>query len=295
MGTWTELHFERGVTENATGNGFTRGWSVVGSTPDQARVEPEAPHRNDPHPDDPLMVINTVTFSPTGYGTQVLAQYVPVEFLDPTPPVNTTGLDWSMIDTDHQDEDVDIPVFEQVTKQFPTSSGGTEEKKVWKRVQNVLPFRKTVVVWRMQFNATVVSDGSVSSLLDLTDIITAQHNKIHTLFGRKALFRADGSKPIGEDKYQFRYAWYFDPGIPYLDDFIIRDNSGPTVGPGVAVIGSEAFPVAGESNGQLYVIPPFSNVRSSPDASDPENYPTVSVSLAYEEDPTGWQTLPGVS
>jgi hypothetical protein len=109
------------------------------------------------------------------------------------------------------------------------------------------------------------------------------------------LFRAGGTRRIEKDKYQFNYEWYEDPGIPYLLDFIIRDNSGPTLGPGVAVVGSEAFPVAGTVGSDLYVIPPFGRVDTSPDADDPENYPTVEVGAAYEEDPTGYLTLPGVS
>lgn len=296
MGTWTELYFERGITENASGNGFTRGWSVVGSAPDVARTEPEAPHRNDPHPDDPLMVINTVTFSPTGYGTQVLAQYVPVEFLDPTPPEDTTGLDWTKIDTDHEDEDIDIPVFELVTKQFPTAGGGTEEKKVWKRKDNAVPFRKSVVVHRLTVNATVSSGLGVAAQFALTDLIKDQHNKIHTINGRKMLFRAGGTRRIEKDKYQFNYEWYEDPGIPYLLDFIIRDNDGIALNrPGLAIIGSEAFPVAGPFNGQLYVIPPFGRVDTAPDATDPTKYPKVEVGEAYEEDVDGWQILPGLS
>lgn len=289
-GVWKELYFERGINETASGSGRTRGWSVTGVGPDIARTDPEAVNRGDVHPDYPLLVAENVIYTPTGYGTSVRASYVPVEFLEPIPPENTTDLDWTRIDTDHEDEDVDIPVFERVTKSFPGPNDTVTEQMVWQRRDNVVPFRKSVVVHRLQINAEVVSGLGAASAIAISDIVTAQHNKIHTILGRKMLFQADGSRRTSKDQYQFNYRWIEDSGIPYLEDHIVIDNDGPTTGPGFAKIGSEAFPVASIG----FVIPPFSLVRTSPVDGDPEAVPVVTVSLAFEEDPDGYLTLPGI-
>ncbi len=291
-GIWTKLHFERELTDTASGDGIVEAWSVQGATPDIARTDPEAIRRGDPHPDAfPVLIANSVSYSPIPYGTYVRVNYVPPEYLDPEPPEDNTGDDWFRNDNDHQDEDVKIPVFEKVTKKLPGPDETTVEKTVWQGRENTVPFRKSLTTIRVTLNADIESGFSFNDIIRLTDAVTDQNNKIHTIFGRKMLFKSNGSTRVSKTKYRFNYLWIIDPGVLYTENFIVvRAEGTPTTGPGFAIIGSEAFPVANIQ----YVIPPFSRVRTSPSSDDPEALPVVSVSLAYQEDPDGWQFLPGI-
>lgn len=284
MGIWKEQFFGRGVQEIAEGFGRTRGWTVRGSSPDVAQEEPEAPRWGDAHPDYPGMVVNNVSFTPTGYGTSVRANYTPLEFIDAPRPEDTTGLDWSKIDSTFEDVSVDIPVFELVEKTMPGPGDTNILQSYWKAVERTTTFKYSRLVHRITLNAIVSSDGSVSSQLSLVIPISNQHNKIHTIGGIKYLFRSDGIRRIKRDEYQFTYRWILDPGVPNT----IEMNT--TEYPNIGLIGSFGFPFADEQ----YIVPPYSRVDTAPNASDPTQAPVVTVSPAFIEDPQGYLTLPGV-
>ncbi len=281
---WKEQFFERRVSETSSGANPTRGWTVTGGGPDVVRNNPLAPHRGDTHPDDSNLIVNTVSYTPTGYGTLVRAQYLPAEFIDSPPPEDTTGIEWTKIDSTFEDVDVNIPVFEIVTKSHPGPGGTVIENDYWQPVERTTPFRYTRLVHRITVNAIVPSAGDVSTQLSLAVPISNQHNKIHTIGGLKYLFMADGIRRIKADQYQFTYRWIFDPGVPNTIDMQTGDHAN------IGIIGSYGFPYADD----LYIVPPYSRIDTAPDGNDPTNSPVVKVSPAYLEDPNGWLTLPGM-
>lgn len=287
MGIWIEEHFDRGLTLSAQGTGRTRGFKVVGSVPSVAANEPEAAALSfgTPHPDDPGLVVNNCAFTPTGYGTEVRANYVPLEYIDQPPPENDTGIDWTNVDSTFEHVDTDIPIFQLVRKNFPTAGGGTEEIQVWQRAQHVKKFRNTRVVYRLTVNAEFTSDGTVNTLFQLTQAISNENNKLHTINGRKYLFNADGARRIDKDNYQFTYRWTSDPGIP--NTLIFEDQSSPNIG-GIGVYGFPFF----NAN---YIIPPFFSLDAAPTDGDPTQAPTVVFSPIYLENPNGHLTLPGIA
>lgn len=291
MGVWNELYFGHGVTDSAQGTGISRVWRVTGSTPQVAKGEPEAPHFGDEHPDDSDLVVNNASFLPEGAGTIVRAQYVPREYQDGTPPeTNTTDADYYKIDSTYEDVDIDITVYELVTKSFPVAENAVETKSIWQPVPNKAAFRYSRVVHRITLNATVSGGAGVVTQLNIAQAVNTQTNKIHQIGGVKYLFKADGVRRVAVDKYQFTYRWVFDPGVK---DTLVYDLS---ASPSMGIIGSYGYPredLTGQFAG--YTIGPYRRLVVAPDGSNPENTPRVVGLPAYEEDLTGWHTLPGVS
>lgn len=283
--TWTEQYFDRGVSDSSSGVGRTRGWKVPLSTPDIAAADVGAPKFDDVHPDDPNLVVSSVSFLPQGRHTVVRATYTLREFQDPTPPENEEGEDFYRLDATFEDVDVEIPIFQLVTKEFPVSEGMTQTKMVWQPVQQKAIFRHSRVVHRMTLNATVVSGAGVVAQLALSQSINEQTNKIHEIAGVKYLFKPDGLRRVSVDQYQVTYRWIFDPGVPNTLDF---DAS---ASPNMGIIGSYGFPFADDN----FIIKPYSRLDTSPDGNDPTQAPVVKSSPAYVEDLDGYQTLLGVS
>jgi hypothetical protein len=285
MGVWKEQHSGRSKDQSAKGFGRSRTWNVKGSVPDVAATEPEAPRFADPHPDDPGLVVESVQFAPTGFGSFVRALYVPVEFLPGIPPENTTDSEWTQTDTTFDYVDVDIPLFQLITKTFPVVGGGVETKQVWNGVDRKKSFRYTRVVMRLTVNAVVVGGPGVDAQFAINDAILAQTNKIHTIRSKKFLFESDGARRIEKDLYQFTYRWTSDPGI--ANTLLFEQQASPNIG----VIGTHGIPFANAN----YIVPPFSVLDSAPDDNDPENPPKVVISPQYIEEPAGYLTLPGIA
>jgi len=285
--TWTEQHFDRGTTESSSGFGRVRGWKVTGdeSVVDVVTDDPSAPRFGDVHPDYPLLVVNNVSFLPEGRHVVVRAQYVPIEFQDPTPPENEDDLEFFKIDTTFEDVDIEIPVFELVTKEFPIQGGGTETKDVWQPVRQKATFRYSRTVHRITLNATVAGGAGVITQLNISQAVNEQTNKIHQIGGVKYLFKSDSVRRTKIDNYQFTYRWIYDPGVPNTLEYDLSYS------PNMGGIGSYGFPYASSE----FVVEPYSRLDTAPNASDPTQVPVVVSSPAYMEDLTGYTTLPGVS
>jgi len=284
MGIWVEQHFGRSLTETGQGLGIARLWHVVGSTPQVARGEPEAPHYLDVHPDNTGLVVSSVAFDAAGFGAIVRASYTPVEFLPPVPPEDTTNIDWIKIDVSSKTQTVDLPLFQIVKKNFPIVGGGVEEKLIFRPIDRVKSYEYTNAVYRVTVNAIVTGGSNFDSIVAATSVIEEQVNKIHVIAGKDYLFASEGSRRIEEDMYQFVYKWTSDKGVPNTFEFDLF--SGPNLG----VLGSVVYPHANNE----YIIPPFKMLDTSPAADDPTLPPLVFISDRYVRDDNGYTTLPGI-
>ena len=296
--TWTEQHFDRGISDSSFGKGRTRGWKVPLSTPDIAAADVQAPEFGDEHPDDPNLVINNVSFSPEGRHTAVRASYVPREFQDSEPPENQTDLEFFKMDVTFKSIDVQIPVFQRVEQQIPDGSGGLVLKRVWKALDTVKVFRYAQTVHRITLNAIVQGGAGVITQMNIAHAIRTQANKLHRIGGVQYLFLPDSVRRTKIDKYPITYRWIFDPGVP--NTLVFDDMASPVIGQ----IGSYGFPHADkvdfphpstDPNIDGYIIPPYHMMDVALDVDDPEKFPTVVISPAYESDDNGHLTLPGVS
>lgn len=300
----SEYHYGRGVSQVAAGDTRTREWRIKGATPDAAKADAGAPQRLEPHPDDSSLVLDSVSFFPTGYGTQVRANYVPQTYTGSPPPENINAADYIAISTTFESVDVDIPVYQLVNQRTIIGLNNIPiQIPVYIPVGRVASFRYARPVHRITLNATVSSGADVTSQLNLTSVIASQTNKIHQIGGRRYLFTSDGIDRLEIDKYQFRYRWIEDFGVPNtlaFDDQITPDaTSSP--GAGLGRIGTYVYPLAiapgGGDDGTL--IEPFSRIDVMPakigQNEDPSLAPVVRSSPLYREDLTGYLTLPGVS
>lgn len=286
---WTKQHFNNGDNESSSGFGTTIVWHV-NATPSVARADVGSPHRGHYHPDDQSLKANSVLFAPTGFGAEVTAQYVPLGFLDPPPPEDTTDAEFAKVDSYSENKTIEIPVFQLVEKKFPTVGGGVESKSVWQPVENKASFEYARTVMTLTLNAEIESGFGVEVLFALSHQIREQTNKIHTIGGKKYLFESGSMRRIKFDQYQFTYKWVFDPGVK---DTRVYDLS---ASPSFGIIGSYGYPreaLGGEYTG--FVIGPHRRLDTSPHGTDPTQAPLVQGADSYEEDENGHLTLPGVT
>lgn len=284
-----ELHVGRGISESSAGFGRTRTWRGLIMTVDQAKSDPDAPRFNDPHPDDPNLVVSNASFVPEGPHVLVRANYVDSIFQDSTPPENQTDEEWTQINTTFEDVDVDIPIFELVTKQFPTASGGSESKDIWQIAEQTATFRYARAVHRITLNATVMGGAGVATQLAISSAINEQTNKLHRIGGAQYLFKADNVSRTAEDQYQFTYRWLTDPGVPNTLGPLFTASYSPNLKE--FNFSSFAYPVYDDD----FIIPPFHRLDYGPSSSDPSDAPEIAFSLQYVENDNGHLTLPGVA
>jgi len=296
----SELYFERRVSVTAAGEPRTRAWAIQGFTPDATKADPGAPQRLDPHPDDSGLVLDSIAFTPTGYGTQVSANYVPSQYTGGPPPPIDNAPGYIAIDTTFENVDVQIPVYTRVRMTM-----GDIPTIPYVPVSNLATFRYSQTVHRITLNATVSSGPSVLTQLNLASSITSQTNKIHTIGGVKYRFVCDRIERQSEDQYGFIYRWIQDPGVvnTLVFEEQITPGTGSTQGAGIGRIGSYFFPqaVAPGGGNPGFIIEPFKRIDIAPaklfddEDANPQIPPVVVSSPSFVEDANGWQTLPGVS
>ena len=291
-----ERYFDRTVGEDNAGDTRRRGFSVVGSTPDVAKADPGRPLVGDPHPDDAALVIQTVSFSPTGYGALVIAQYGLSEFSGGPPPENVQDDAYFTIDTSFEDVNVDIPVFQQVTKLMFTASGTgpPSEQTVYQPVET-RTFRYTRSTHRVTLNVDAILAATVPAQLAFVEQIMQQANKIHRINGRDLLFKPDNARRFTPEKRQFTYRWISDPGIPNTLTF--EETVNPTRGSASAQfgrIGSILYPFT-TVGGDEFILPPFSRLQTGPvEDDDPTQVPVLYYTDNHKRANNGYLTLPGV-
>lgn len=300
---WTELYFGQGANMSSKGLGETRTLRADGITVDAA-IQAAAANgayvgaSHPRYPDSPSLpglVANTVSFVPEGTGVRVQIQYVPREFLDPIPPEDTTAEEWIAIDSTFEDAEVEIPIFQEITKSFGEGDA-IVEKTAFETLDNVAKFRYKRSVHRITLNATIQGGGGVLTQMAIGDQLNQQSNKIHTINGVKYLFNPDGVRRISVDEYQFTYRWTFDPGI--TDTLTYDTPSGdppPPSSPNLGKIGKNYYPHESDSGDfDGFVIGPFRRLTYGP-GENPEDLPVMKFSPMYEEVPNGHLGLPGVS
>jgi hypothetical protein len=293
------LYFEETIGESSSGDTQSVGWFVQDLGPKAAREEPGAPQRGDPHPDNPSLVIDTLSFTPNDAGTTVRATYVLPEYTGSPPPENIADEDYAKIDTTFEDAEVDIPVY-QITAQLIRQSGSPAAflSTVYRPVSEKATYLYSRIVHRITVNATVLSGSGVASQISISHAVQNEANKIHTIGGIDFLFKADGVRRISRETYQFSYRWIYDPGVPntFINPpsgslgFDEADISGVTGNGKAGRIGAYVFPYANAT----FIIPPYSTIVTAPaDEEDPTVPPKVHVRLNYKKNASGYLTLPG--
>lgn len=289
-----ELYFEHGVSEVAGGPRRRRTWRVAGVVPDVARVLGGRPQRGDVEsfPGTGPLVLDSIDFRPDGAGTLVQAVYAPAEYGTLDPPENTTDLEWIGADGTFEDVDVEIPLF-QVRVVTGFNNGTPFVLTTYQAIDRKVPFRYSRMVHRITLNATIMSAPGADTALAITQAIAPQVNKVHQINGRKMVFKPDGTRRIAQDKYELSYRWIEDRGIDNTLEFddVVSPGTGSTPGAFLGRIGSNLYACANTT----HVIPPYKRIETAPlDPEDPTTPPVVKVMDTYDEDLTGWQTLPGI-
>lgn len=288
IGDVTERYRLRAVNERDGIETRQRGFYVDGYNVDQAKDAVGIPQYLDPHPDFPNMVARTIGAASEGSGSVVTVSYSPSEYAGGSvPPINQYGEGFIGTDSTFEDVTVDIPLFERVEHVFD-EAGAAVSKNVFQRVDGVLPFQYSRTVYRIPIAVTINIGGSFATAMAVAQLIALQTNKIHTIFGRKLLFKPEGLSQRGEGEFKVTYRWYDDPGV--VNE--LGTIPSPSAGPNLRFFpdSTEIYPFFDST----HILPPFKGLRISGN-EDPEQPPSVTFFNKYKEEPNGWQTLPGIA
>jgi len=288
IGDVTERYRLRAVNERDGIESRQRGFKVEGYTVDQAKGAAGIPQYLDPHPDFPDMLVRSIGTAPEGDGAIVTVNYSPSAYAGGSvPPVNQFAEGFIGVDSTFEDVTVDIPLFERVEHVFD-EAGAAISKQVFQRVPDVVPFQYSRVVYRIPLAITTINiAGSFGTAMGVAQLIGSQINKVHTIFGRKLLFKPEGLAQRGEGEFKVTYRWIDDPGVINR----IGEIPSPSAGPNLRFFpdSTEIYPFFDSTN----ILPPFKGLRISGN-EDPEQPPSVTFFDKYQEEPLGWQTLPGL-
>ncbi len=300
--TLTRLHFE-GNTPSFTSSGLTDTivWEV-NATPVyvvlQNVVSAVGAVRGELHPDFSDLIVNTVSVVATGHGSKVTVAYGSQSTFDLDQP-EPEAEGYIDIDTTFGNEDIEIPIYQKVTKTF----GDLISMDVFQRVSNSVGFRFTKSVNRVVLNADIATDGSVTTQLDIAKYLNEQNNKLHKIGGVWYLFEVDGVRPIGKTRYQFTYRWTYDPGVPNTLNLPLDDQ--------FAVQGSYLYPIAwqpGDDANEFipdttksWIVVPHHRTDVATATGDPTQLPLVNLAPQYlvgsapGGNGNGYLLLPGVT
>jgi hypothetical protein len=289
-GDITERYRLRGVNERDGIETRQRGFYVEGLNVDQAKVLPGIPQYGNAHPDYPDLLARTIGAQAEGGGSVVTVSYAPAQYVGGSvPPVNQYAEGFIGVDSTFEDVTVDIPLFELVEHVFD-EAGAAVTKNVYQRIDDVLSFQYSRLVHRIPISVSTINvGGSFGTAINVAQLVGSQINKIHTIFGRKLLFKPEGISQRGDGEFKVTYRWYEDPGVPntiqtpfggvFAAPNLLWDENVTTL-----------YPVFDDD----FILPGFKGLRIIGDA-DPEQPPKVVYFDKYEEDANGWQNLPGIA
>jgi hypothetical protein len=288
IGQVTELLAYRTVSMRDNIDTLTRGFNVEGLGPDLARFVPFIPRYGDSHPDNPGMIVRSVSAGPRGTGSLVQATYAPREFVGGgQPPVNDSAEDFWGIDVSFDYEDIDIPLFQRSSLTTTDPQGLPLTKLVYADYRAGIPYRKRVPYYRVTTGVTFAEPASLGDIFALSELIVDQTDKIHRLFGRDVVFSCEGLQYVSRTEYKVTYRWSQDLGIP--NEWEADTAFGETLDANLGRRGSILYPFADED----FVIPPFKGMRIDGN-TDPAQPPIVTFFDKYKRDDNGWQNLPGL-
>lgn len=290
IGQVTELLAYRTVSMRDNIDTLTRGFNVEGLGPDLARFVPFIPRYGDSHPDNPGMIVRSVSAGPRGTGSLVQVTYAPREFVGGgQPPVVDTAEDFFGADVSFDYEDIDIPLFRRSGLTTTDDQGLPITQLVYADYRVGIPYRKRVPYYRVTTGVTFEDTATFDDIMDLSDFIVDQTGSIHTIFGRDLLFSCEGMQYVTRTQYKVTYRWTQDLGIP--NQWEADTPFDETLDANIGRRGSILYPFADAE----YVIPPFKGMRIDGN-TDPTELPIVTFFDKYKriDSGNGWQLLPGL-
>lgn len=286
IGEITELLSYRTVSLRDNVETLTRGFNVEGLGPDLARLVPNIPKYGDSHPDDPNMIVRSVSASPRGAGSLVQASYSPSEFVGGSfAPINDYAEDFFGADVSFDYDDIDIPLYRLATMTVTDPLPLT--KFVYSDYRAGIPYRKRVPYFRVTTGLTFAEATNMDDIIGLSDLIVDQTDKIHRIFGRDLVFSCEGLQYVTRTQYKVTYRWSQDLGIP--NEWQAETPFDETVSDNLGRRGTILYPFADSD----YVIPPFQGMRIDGN-TDPTQPPSVTFFNKYKRDESGWVNLPGL-
>lgn len=286
VGEWEEMYDYRGNSLRDGVPGRTRGFRVEGMNVDVAVDRPGLPQYGDEHPDDPGLLARDRTSTPYGTGALVVWTYVATAYFGGSgPAINQFAEGFIGKDVSFDSEDVEIPLFRRAgitttVNDLPVS------QIVFADFRSGLKLRRRTPYYSVPIAIELPESNSLNDVFNITQVIVAQFDKIHTIFGKKLLFACEGIDQNDPTRFKATYRWYEDQGIPNTlsNQFTAfeSDNLGR--------IGTTIYPFFDST----YMIPPFKGMRidGNPDPTQP---PDVTFFDKHAEEPNGWQTLPGIA
>jgi hypothetical protein len=265
----------------------TRGFRVEGLVPETAVLVPNLPRYGEAHPDDSTLAVKDIT--PNVWGTDSLVQvtYVQLQLLGgDRPAVNEYAEDFIGTDVSFDYDNVDIPLFKRGGLTTTDADGLPISRLVYQDYDRAIPYRKRMPYYSVSVSIELEQYATILDAFTVTDVVVAQTDKIHTIGGKRLLFACDGITQRSATQFKFSYRWTDDKGVPNTLANKFEDNPGDNLGR----IGTVVYPFADAD----FTIPPFQGVRIDGNI-DPFNPPSVTYFERFNEEPNGWQQLPGIA
>lgn len=292
LGEITELYQYRTLSIRDGIPTRTRGFRVEGLIPEVAVLVPNIPRYRDPHPDEPGLIARDIT--PTAWGVDSLIQvtYSPEPYVGGSgPSVNTYDEDFIGKDVSFEYEDVTIPLFRKSGLTTTDADGLPISQLVYSSLDSALPYRKRTPYYRVETGVIFEETPTIEAVFALTDKITAQVDRIHTIGDRDLIFACEGIDQNTANEFRVTYRWIEDRGIPNewpaFDETLSPSGGGDG---GLGRIGTTLYPFFDDD----FIIPPFQGLRIDGN-TDPTAEPRLTFFDRFKRDPNGWQTLPGLA
>lgn len=185
-----------------------------------------------------------------------------------TPP-DTTDLAYKLDSTSTRSDPITIPIVVETQITFPQPLTGIPVTQV---VIRTVELKRTVAktIYNLRLNTSTFGLAEVLA-------VEAQTDRVHTISGKKWLFRGGDMDEIEEGVYTLTYEWLSDPGTPEISipevDGINQAVTTPARGPFqdyvVRLYTETSGPLAGQTRARVELVD------------------------TYDEDATGWMSLPG--
>jgi hypothetical protein len=309
----SQTNIERGGSNSATDQYRIRDDAGGGVTRPQAMAYSAAgyPTLGASHPEIPNLFATRVTFASEGRTQVATWAYEPNQGGGVArPPVDILAGDFVSLEISSSTKKVQIPAFQLRQIEVPGDNPVTQF--VWDADENQYEIEISVHTFTAVLSGEFPEGLTVPGFFSQFAAIRAQENRLHTFNGQPYLFRprfikqrtqtvppnAPTGQPGEPARWEVQYTWEFDPGV--------RNTYGPGGTPGVSanglhfrnpvtINGLPLFTAALVCQDNEYAIRPYQNVRVYPNVADAEQPPLIDFISVYRSDPTGWQTLPGIS
>lgn len=205
--------------------------------------------------------------------------------------VDDLASDYHSWTTTYESVNVKLPSLKATQHDFPDLSGSSPiSKTVW--VPETWESRETRMIFTLRISDTVTNLTKSTIALSFAEyaLVRAEADKLHTINGVQVRFRPRLIDQQSPNEYVIQYEWEFDPGtlkpLGSASGFATIDSDA------IGISGKVAFPWY--ASGSL-VRRPYHRIIVVPDPTDVEARPVFQQVLDYEQNATGWQSLPGIA